>query len=703
MADDNSPTGSSGYNAASDPFKDLFGGNPTMGANPTQGPVTSNSAPSSGSSGTSASSDGGGVGSSSASSGADSTDTGASVSSSQSSSTTSSSSPPSNSGISSSAGAGASDTADPMGRDGGGSYADDMSITGGGAPDGRTSYSDPASGGLSDQGPIGGLSGIDGSHQAPVSLSSQATSVPSGVDDFAALRSALGIGMPAPNMTGTNAEYNPFTGGIGNALKDPLSSVPAATWGGLGPAAPDSIVDMGSPYNNPARSIVGSISDSLVEPKIDDRVPATEDFVNPSANYATLQRRSLPPAGTTGTAITADTLAQPRDLEAEALNDIVPSFGGPPVASNIPAAPDFNVLSGLQPSAVTSSVVAQNNLGAPQKPGSDMAMNGQTPDNWPTQTAAEAYDPLDEIKQALGIGAAPPDTFAEIPRPQDPLQAIKEALAVPGANKNLAGGNVMIAGQEWRPLTKNLMTTVPQQDIPVDPRVGLPNAGFPAQANIQPASARPFSIAADDSIPPEYIDRHFPDGLAIPGLVERVPDEQRKSNEVQVTTAAPPMDPGVTDVPELPQPGDPYETASTENAPVPGTSENPIQTNQIEAPSQNDPPPTTTGSILGGIVDALTRGRMGDRARNDYNDYADMSPEQKQAWQDRRDAEQRVADRRDGGGARGEAEQNRKTTTDEQIDELNLQIAELQAELARRRAASQRSAAQYRLIMRNYA
>lgn len=697
MADDNSPTGSSGYNAASDPFKDLFGGNPTMGANPTQGPVTSNSAPSSNSS---PSSDGGGAGADSSTSSTDNGGTEANSSTQSSPSSSASSSTAANSGISSPASA-SPDTS--SGMEGGGSYADDMSITGGGAPDGRTSYSDPASGGLSDQGPIGGISGIDGSQQAPVSLSSQATSVPSGVDDFAALRSALGIGMPAPNMTGTNAEYNPFTGGIGNALKDPLSSVPAATWGGLGPAAPDSIVDMGSPYNNPARSIVGSISDSLAQPKIDDRVPATEDFVNPSANYATLQRRSLPPAGTTGTAITADTLAQPRDLEADALNDIVPSFGGPPVASNIPATPDFNVLSGLQPSAITGSVVAQNNLGAPQKPGSDMAMNGQTPDNWPTQTAAEAYDPLDEIKQALGIGAAPPDTFAEIPRPQDPLQAIKEALAVPGANKNLAGGNVMIAGQEWRPLTKNLMTTVPQQDIPVDPRVGLPNAGFPAQTNIQPASARPFSIAADDSIPPEYIDRHFPDGLAIPGLVERVPDEQRKSNEVQVTTAAPPMDSGVTDVPELPQPGDPYETASTENAPVPGTSENPIQTNQIEAPSQNDPPPTTTGSILGGIVDVFTRGRFGDRARNDYNDYADMSPEQKQAWADRRAAEREMADRRDGGGARGEAEQNSKGPSQDQLDELNLQIAELQAELARRRAASQRSAAQYGLIMRNYA
>ena len=700
MADDNSPTGSSGYNypgSAGDPFKDLFGGNPTMGANPTQGPVTSNSAPSSNSS---PSSDGGGAGADSSTSSTDNGGTEANSSTQSSPSSSASSSTAANSGISSPASA-SPDTS--SGMEGGGSYADDMSITGGGAPDGRTSYSDPASGGLSDQGPIGGISGIDGSQQAPVSLSSQATSVPSGVDDFAALRSALGIGMPAPNMTGTNAEYNPFTGGIGNALKDPLSSVPAATWGGLGPAAPDSIVDMGSPYNNPARSIVGSISDSLAQPKIDDRVPATEDFVNPSANYATLQRRSLPPAGTTGTAITADTLAQPRDLEADALNDIVPSFGGPPVASNIPATPDFNVLSGLQPSAITGSVVAQNNLGAPQKPGSDMAMNGQTPDNWPTQTAAEAYDPLDEIKQALGIGAAPPDTFAEIPRPQDPLQAIKEALAVPGANKNLAGGNVMIAGQEWRPLTKNLMTTVPQQDIPVDPRVGLPNAGFPAQTNIQPASARPFSIAADDSIPPEYIDRHFPDGLAIPGLVERVPDEQRKSNEVQVTTAAPPMDSGVTDVPELPQPGDPYETASTENAPVPGTSENPIQTNQIEAPSQNDPPPTTTGSILGGIVDVFTRGRFGDRARNDYNDYADMSPEQKQAWADRRAAEREMADRRDGGGARGEAEQNSKGPSQDQLDELNLQIAELQAELARRRAASQRSAQQYGLIMRNYA
>jgi hypothetical protein len=60
MADDNAPTGGFSF---SDPFKDLFGGNPTLGANPTQGPVTSNSAPSSGNSGTdsSASSDGGGV------------------------------------------------------------------------------------------------------------------------------------------------------------------------------------------------------------------------------------------------------------------------------------------------------------------------------------------------------------------------------------------------------------------------------------------------------------------------------------------------------------------------------------------------------------------------------------------------------------------------------------------------------------------
>lgn len=583
MADDNSPTGSSGYNAASDPFKDLFGGNPTMGANPTQGPVTSNSAPSSGSSGTSASSDGGGVGSSSASSGTDSTDTGASTSSSQSSSTTSSSSPPSNSGISSSAAAGASDTADPMGRDGGGSYADDMSITGGGAPDGRTSYSDPASGGLSDQGPIGGISGIDGSQQAPVSLSSQATSVPSGVDDFSALRSALGIGgQPFPGATGTN---------FGTAMSDPTAATPAASWAGLDAPPADSIVNMGSPYNNPFRSPVGTLSDNLP-----------------------------------------------------------PSITAPKTQDRVPQAPSFP--------ATTAQPEAQNSAPPMQGPSND------------------------------------------IPQPEDPLAALRNAFGVKTATQVYPSrgnyqGYPAAAQSILRATQTGPQSSEMTQNVAPDPNF-----------SVIPASAPPFRQGQNPDLPPGYEERYFPNGIEIPGTVENVPPEatpQRKTNNIQVTTAAPPMDPGVTDVSELPQPGDPYETASTENAPVPGTSENPIQTNQIEAPSQNDPPPTTKGSVLKTVVDLLTRGTQGDKAERDYNDYADMSPEQKQAWQERRDAEQRVADSRDGGGARGEAEQNRRTTTDEQIDELNLQIAELQAELARRRAASQRSAAQYGLIMRNYA
>lgn len=675
MAEDNQPTGGSsggGFNypgSSGDPFKDLFGGgNPTMGGNPTQAPNTSNGMSSGTSGGSSASGDGGGM--SSNSSTADSGGADAASQSNSAPSSSSSSAQSSTSGISS-----ASDTSSSAdngaGMGGGGSWSNDgMSITGGGAPDGRQSYTDTASGGIgSSSGPIDGIGGIDGSQRAPVSLSS---SIGSGVDEFGQLRDALGIGgQPFPGATGTN---------FGTAMRDPNAATPAASWAGLDAPPEDSIVDMGSPYNNPFRSPVGTLADNLPQGITTASAPKTQDRVPQSPDYADSMYGDA------------------------ALSDITPTFDGQPVASNVPAAPDFNVLSGLSVPPATGSIMAQNNLGAPQKPGTEMAMNGPTPPGWKTQTAAEAYDPLAEIKAALGIGAPPSTDVAEIPQPVDPLQAIKTALAIPGANKNLAGGNVMVAGQEWRPLGKSrsLMTSVPQQDLPVDPRVGLPNAGFPAEPNIEPAADYPFSKYATDALPPGYVDHYFPGGLA--GTVENVPPEgASKSNEIQVSQQPQTTSDGEVTVADLPdQTATPAPAPS--DTPAPDLAQSPTQgkTGSVSPNQQPAGPSTTTGSILGGIVNALTRGTLGDKVEHDFNDYASMTPEEKQAWQDRRNAEQRIADRRDGGGARDEADQN-APHTDPKVDELNKMIAELQAELNRRKIAAKRGGRQYGIIKSTYA
>lgn len=727
MADDNSPTGGFSYpGSAGDPFKDLFNGNPTLGANPTQGPVTSNSAPSSGNSGTesSASSDGGGVGSDASSSSADAADSGASTSSQSPSSSASSPSSTANSGISSPASG--SDTSG-MGSEGGGSWGGDMSITGGAAPDGRTSYSDPASGGLSsDTGPIGGLDGITGaSDRTPVSLSNAGTSV---ADPLGSLKSALGISQPAPGATGTN---------FGTANSDPLASINAASWANEDVPAPDSIVDMGSIYNNPFRSPVGTLGEGLVSSKYDDRIAPTEGFVNASARRA--------PTGT----------------EEDFLNEIVPGFDGPPVASNIPAAPEYDPLQDIQPPIAQpfnntlvaqtgfpsgtqtawgggppTTDVAQNDIG---RPGSEMQLGG--------------FDPLSSIKAAMGIASTdlpedprvglppggfppasqgvaslppdprvglppggfppaqpataslpmdprvasvPPGAFpaSEIPRPADPLTALREAFGIEtAAGRYPSRGNYQgypaaaesilratQTGPQSSEMTQNVApdpgyepppddTQMAQAELPMDPRVGLPNTGFPAGATIQPASAPPFRTAAAPDLPPGYAEQYFPNG--IPGTEEVVPEEQ-----------GPPMPPDI----------------QTADSGVPGTSENPIQTNQIEAPSQNDPPPTKMGGFLGGLADLLTRGRSGDTVTKDYNDWADMSPEQRQAWADRREAER---NRADGGNARNDA-QATENPDKAKIDELEAEIAALRELIEGRKKAAKRSKQQYGLIMRNY-
>jgi hypothetical protein len=517
-------------------------------------------------------------------------------------------------------------------------------------------------------------------------------------------------------MTGTNAEYNPFSGAVGPALTDPLASVPAATWGGLGPAQPDDMINMGSPYQNPDRVPVQSLSDGLLAPKISDRVPPTEGFVNASARRA--------PTGT----------------EDDFLNEIVPGFGGPPVASNIPGAPEYDPLQDMQPSDVDQSIVAQNDLGNFNQ--TQVAKNGPTPAGWDTMTAAQAYDPLDEIKQALGIGAAPPDSFAEIPRPQDPLQAIKTALDIPGANVNLPGGNSRFQGKEWRPLTGSLSVPVPQQDLPVDPRVGLPNTGLPAQQAIaQPASAPPSGKDPERlvSIPQQ-------DGTTITApvskdLLSQLPDdlaatlgkflggyandetyqegEQSAGNYSQYdtpagNTAAYPsqgtVDPNSTEyvsAPETVPPQGEVQTADI-NQPMPegdyppNIDQSPTQGKAGNVAFSQKPkaPSTTTGNILETIVDLITRGTKGEDAKNDYNDYASMTPEEKQAWADRRAAEQQMADRQDGGNARNDAQQV-ENPDKAKIDELEAEIAALNAIIQARKAAK-RSGKQRDLIMRNY-
>lgn len=728
MADDNSPTGGFSYpGSAGDPFKDLFGGNPTMGANPTQGPVTSNSAPSSGSSGTdsSASSDGGGVGSDAGStSSSDAADSGTSTSSQSSSTSSSSSSSPANSGISSPASS-SSETPDPMGREGGGSWGGDMSITGGAAPDGRTSYSDPASGGLSsDTGPIGGVDGITGaSDRTPVSLSNSASSVE---DPLSSLKSALGISQPVPGATGTN---------FGTASSDPLASINAASWAGLGPAQPDDMVDMGSIYNNPFRSPVGTLADNLPQgitaPKTQDRVPQI---------------------GTYGDSLYDDA----------ALNDITPTFDGPPVASNIPAAPEYDPLQDIQPPIAqpfNNTTVAQNRFGS----GTQSAWGGGPPTTDVAQNdigmpgsefQLGGFDPLSSLKAAMGIASTdlpedprvglppggfppasqgvaslptdprvglppggfppaqpataslpmdprvasvPPGAFpaSEIPRPADPLTALRQAFGIEtAAGRYPSRGNYQgypaaaesilratQTGPQSSEMTQNVApdpgyepppddTQMAQAELPMDPRVGLPNTGFPAGAMIQPASAPPFRTAAAPDLPPGYAEQYFPNG--IPGTEEVVPEEQ-----------GPPMPPDM----------------QTADSGVPGTSENPIQTNQIEAPSQNDPPPTKMGGFLGGLADLLTRGRSGDTVTKDYNDWADMSPEQRQAWADRREAERNPAD---GGDARNDAQAIENPDT-AKIAELEKQLADLKLALKKRADAAKRSQRQLGLVKRQYA
>jgi hypothetical protein len=665
MADDNSPTGGFSFpGSAGDPFKDFFGGNPTLGANPTQGPVTSNSAPSSGSSGTDSSSDGGGVGSDASSSSADAADSGASTSSQSPSSSASSPSSTANSGISSPASG--SDTSG-MGREGGGSWGDDMSITGGAAPDGRTSYSDPASGGLSsDTGPIGGLDGITGaSDRMPVSLSSAGTSV---ADPLGSLKSALGISQPAPGATGTN---------FGTANSDPLASINAASWANEDVPAPDSIVDMGSIYNNPFRSPVGTLADNLPQgitaPKTQDRVPQI---------------------GTYGDSLYDDA----------ALNDITPTFDGQPVASNIPAAPEFDPLQGISPpisqpfnnttvaqtgfpsgtqsawgGGPPTTDVAQNDIGMP---GSEMQLGG--------------FDPLSSIKAAMGIASTdlpedprvglppggfppasqgvanlpedprvasvPPGAFpaSEIPRPADPLTALREAFGIETAAGRYPSrgdyqgmpyaGQAMVSADQTAPGESEMAMNIPGE------RPSSADA-FPAARNLP--DFRNYS--ATDYSPPAAATQ-----AATLGSIDAIYNSPQYGGEEQVAV-------NWDQPPAQPAPSDEERILSVENV-----------------PEETPPSDTTDGQVpdMGTDPEVVGPGVI----RRSITPAQEQDPLTQLA--------QAFTGNPEGGGPRNDVQQA-ENPDKAKIDELEAEIAALNAIIQARKAAK-RSGKQHDLIMRNY-
>ena len=283
-----------------------------------------------------------------------------------------------------------------------------MSITGGGAPDGRTAIpTRPAA--------ASATKALSAGFPGSTALSRRRSACPARQRVFPAVST---ISPPcaqrpqdrhaSPKHDRHQCRYNPFTGGIGNALKDPSPPCLQPHGAASDRRRPTALSTWDRPTTIRPAPSWARFRTALPSPRSTTASWPPRDFVNPSANYATLQRRSLPPAGTTGTAITADTLAQPVTSEADALNDIVPRFRRPARRLQHPRCAGFQ--RPQRPAALghhrkrRRTEQPRSAAEARQRYGDERADARQLADpdrRW-------AYDPSTRSSRPLGIGAARP-------------------------------------------------------------------------------------------------------------------------------------------------------------------------------------------------------------------------------------------------------------------------------------------------------